>query len=525
MQLIPEKRAILVTPKNPKRLSKLIPTSKIVSYKGRTVVAVPHRLDETRVLANLGVRVPSPITTRYDWPRNLSLVPEPFRAQVETAGFLTLNSRAFVLNGLGTGKTLAALWAYDYLRRIGRAGKLLVICPLSTMERAWADEIFFHLQHLKHTILYGTRKKRLKLLADESADVYVINHDGAKIIAEHIRERSDITHVVIDEVSQVARNKQTDMWAALNEIVNIHKPKRTVWAMSATPIPNEPTDAFAQVKLVCPERVPKFFGAFRRQVMTQVNQFLWVPKADALDTVDEVMQPAIRFSRDQCVDLPPTIYITRACPLTKDAEKVYKEMRKHLIAEVEAGEIQAVNEAVKVMKLVQIACGVVYGQDRTQFTVNAVPRMQLTADLIQDADGKAIVFVPFVSSVEAVAEFIRDKGYKVGMVHGGVKKPDRDDIFSEFQHGDRCDVIVAQPASMSHGLTLTAASTIIWYAPITSADIYEQANGRITRPGQKNTTVIVNIEGTSEERRMYFRLKNKLAMQDILLERKTDHGA
>lgn len=522
MLLIPEKKAVLVRPKNPKRLLKLIPTAECVNYKGKRVVAVPHRLDETRVLNNLGMRVPSPMLRTYEWPRAAS-IKNPFEAQRETAGFLSLHSRAFVLNDLGTGKTLAALWAYDYLRAKGLAEKLLVICPLSTLERAWADELFFHFRHLTYRVLYGTAAKRKKELAAD-ADVYIVNHHGAQIVQKELSTRQDITHVVVDELAQSARNKRTGMWKAFNHIIN-GPIKRAAWGMTATPIPNEPTDAYAQVKLIRPERATMYFTAFRNLVMNQVNQFMWVPRPDAVDRVDEIMQPSIRFHRSQCVDLPPTIYMDREALLTKEQTKAYNDMHKELVAQLESGEILAVNEAVKVSKLVQIACGVVYNSEGEEAVLGADNRVKLTLELIEQSDSKTIVFVPFRSALNMVAGELMQAGHKVGIIHGGVSKNARDEIFQGFQHGGNPGVIVAQPAAMSHGLTLTSASTIIWYAPVTSAETYEQANGRITRPGQKHTTVIAHIEGTPVERRIYHKLRTKQAMQNLLLERKVFHEA
>lgn len=517
MRVIPEKQAVLVAPKNPRRLLKVIPTAKCVRWKGRKLVAVPHRLDETRVLNNLGLRVPSPISEYYDWPRSYKIA-EPFKAQTETAAFLTLNPRAFVLNGLGTGKSLASLWAYDYLRSKGQANKLLVVCPLSTMERTWGDEIFFNFKHLTFEIVHGSAKKRREIL-ERPADVYIVNHHGAAIIQDDLKTRKDIDMVIVDEIAQAARNKRTDMWSALNFIVN-GPVKRGCWGLTGTPIPNEPTDAWAQIKLLCPNRVPKYFNRFRDQVMRQVSQFRWIPRPDAIDIVYEAMQPSIRYSREQCVDLPPTIHMTREVPLTKEQKKAYDQMQKTLAAELEAGEILAVNEAVKVSKLVQIACGVVYDTDGEEVTIPSQPRLDEVVDIITQSEGKTIVFVPFRSSLEMVVSHIKDKtGKQVGVIHGGVPKPERDTIFQYFQMDKHPEVIVAQPAAMSHGLTLTAASTIVWYAPVTSADIYEQANGRITRPGQKLTTCVINIEGTAMERRIYARLKDKMGMQGILLEK------
>ena len=127
------------------------------------------------------------------------------------------------------------------------------------------------------------------------------------------------------------------------------------------------------------------------------------------------------------------------------------------------------------------------------------------------------MFVPYVSSVKMVADELR-KDFTVETIYGRVKKSERDRIFGEFQRGKRLRVIVAQPGAMSHGLTLTAASTIIWYSCVTSNEIFEQANGRINRPGQKMNNFVIMLEGTKVEKRIYSRLKNKQKMQGALLD-------
>ena len=145
---------------------------------------------------------------------------------------------------------------------------------------------------------------------------------------------------------------------------------------------------------------------------------------------------------------------------------------------------QAVNEAVKTMKLVQIAVGGVYDADGNTITIPPKARVQALLEVIEEAASKVIVFVPFKSALRSLHEQV-SKHYTAEMIYGEVSKPDRDRILGDFQHGTDPQVLIAQPAAMSHGLTLTAASVIVWFAPITSAETYEQANARITRPGQK----------------------------------------
>jgi SNF2 family DNA or RNA helicase len=467
------------------------------------------------VLRNLGFEVPEPMPIHYDWPK-VSGRHAPFSAQLDTASFLSMNSRAFCLNGMGTGKTNAALWAYDYLRRTKTVKKVLVVCPLSTMERTWADSAFQTFPHLDCVVLHGTRERRNKLLAQD-VNIYVINIDGLSTIKDALAKRPDIDLIVVDELA-LARNSGTDRWKILNAICNKQAPRR-VWGMTGSPTPNAPTDAWAQCKLVTPDNptMPKYFSAFRDRVMRQITPFKWAARQDANEAVYQMMQPAIRFSLDDCVDLPEQTFITRDVALTPEQNKAYKDMLNKLSTEYAGGQILAVNEAVKANKLIQIACGVAYGTDGEHVVIPSKPRMDVLKEVIEESEGKVIVFVPLTGALESVASELR-KDFTVETVHGGTSKTERDRIFSEFQRGLDPRVLVANASTMSHGLTLTAATTIVWYAPVHSNEIYLQACARVRRPGQTRTTVIVHIAGTEIERRVYKRLQEKQSMQGILLD-------
>lgn len=513
MLVFARKKALVLRPRNPEQLLALIPTAKALTVGGKQFVAVPHKLDEVRVLRNLGMSPPSPIRYFYKWSGSYT----PFKAQMDTSEFLTLNRRAYVLNEMGTGKTLAALWAFDYLKTLGVVHKMLVVCPLSTMERTWADEVFRHFPHLDYCVLYGDRKRRLKLL-QQSSDVYIVNHDGLQIILDDLKDRPDIDLIISDEIAQAARNASTDRWKALNQLINKQQNgSRWCWGMTGTPTPNAPTDAWAQCRLVTPSTAPIYFNRFKDLVMKQVNNFLWVARPNATEVVHAAMQPSIRFSRAECVDLPPCVFQTRHVALTKEQTKAYQDMLTKLSFEAAAGQVLAVNEAVKASKLVQIACGVAYDVNGLEVALDSEPRLKVVLEIVEEAAGKVIVFVPFVSAVSHVARYLETHGVTVECVFGEVSKNERDRIFGAFQNTDDPRVLVAQPAAMSHGLTLTKANTIIWYAPIFSNDIYDQACARITRPGQTRAQLIVNIEGSPMERKTYERLKNKQKMQGILL--------
>jgi len=468
------------------------------------------------VLRNMGIKAPGPITAHYEW----SGMYKPFTHQLETSEFATLNPRCFILNDMGTGKTLSVLWSYDYLRKLGAIDWCLVVAPLSTLERVWADEVFRHFPDMSYGVVYGTADRRMKVAKDKY-DIYIINHDGIKN-----KRLIDIFHnkpgnglVIIDEVATM-RTAGTDRWKSLNALVNGNtklgiKPIEWVWGMTGTPIPNEPTDAFAQCKLINPATAPKFFGVFRDSVMRQITQYKWVARPDALDTVHHHMQPAIRFNRVDCIDLPPTTYTTRTVELTSEQKKLYKQMLNDFKADYAGGQLTAANEAVKLGRLVQICCGCSYGTDGAVH-IPAGPRVDAVLEVVEQASAKVIVFVPFTGALHDLADAV-GKHYSVSVVNGQVPKKQRDDIFHDFMQPAGAKVLIAQPGTMAHGLTLTCADTIIWYAPHTSAEITQQANARIARPGQKLNTLIVRIQGSDIERRMYERLEKRENMQGALL--------
>ncbi len=515
--IVKDKKAAIFNLRDPDRIMTVIPTARKVMHKGRVLVAVPHKPDETRVLRQLGFELPDPMTVHYVWPQASGRY-DPYATQVATASFATMHSRCFILNSMGTGKTVSALWAYDYLRKSQQVKKLLIVCPLSTMERTWADEIFKTFPHLEARVLYGSAERRKKLLADLSADVYVINTDGIRIIEPLLAKRKDIDCVVIDEVAMF-RNQATTRFKIMNEIINKQGVFRRVWALTGMPTPNSPTDAYAQCRLVTPTNpaVPKYFGQARDILMDSKGPFKFVPKASANDTVMQWMQPSIRFSLDEVTELPEQVIIHRQSVMSAPQQRAYTAMLGKLKAEVAGGQILAVNEAVKASKLVQIACGVAYATDGGRIMLPAPARMELLREIIAEADGKVIVFVPLTGALEHVASQLSDE-WEVAVVHGATPKAERDVIFGAFQTTPAPHVLVANPGTMSHGLTLTAATTIIWFAPIYSLDIYGQANARIKRIGQDQKTRIVNIAGSPIEEKMYSRLENKESMQNLLLD-------
>lgn len=490
-------------------LANIFHDAKRVTVEGNEMLVVPHGVDETKLLRNVGYDIPAPILSHYDFEGGT-----PFDVQRKTCAMLTMNNRAYVLNGMGTGKTKSALWAWRYLNRIGQAQKLLVVAPLSTLNFTWGREVFQTLPGVRVQVLHGTKKKRLDRLADPEAEVYVVNHDGLTVIADEIIARSDIDTIVLDELA-VYRNG-TSLRTKVTKKVTANK--KWVWGMTGSPTPNAPTDAWAQCSIVTPNTVPKYFNRFRDEVMQRLTQYKWAPKENAVERVFEVMSPAVRFTLDDVTELPDLVERTLDVEMGDKQTKVYEQMEKHAFAAVASQEITAMNAGVVLNKLLQISLGYVYSTEKGIIALDNDERLNAIADIVGSTDRKVIVFAPFVHALEGIAKRLTSEGYDTRQVSGDTPKLDRDQIFNAFQNTSAIKVIAAHPQCMSHGLTLTAADTIVWAAPITSLEIFLQANARIRRVGQKHKQQIIMLQGSKVEKRAYARLRAKEQVQNLLLE-------
>lgn len=512
------KKAIVLNPADPVSLCNLLPMARPFEYQGNTLYAVPHDIDVVRLLRNVGVDVPSPSSNQYTWPGRF----EPFPPQRDTVDFLTTHPRAFVLSGMGTGKTLSTLWSFDYLRSVGKCHRMLVAAPLSALERAWGDSIFTDFPHLKFAVLHGTAAKRRKLLAVPH-DIYIINHDGVGVVLEELVNREDIDLVVIDELA-VYRNSQSQKFKMMKKVCT---PERWVWGLTGSPIPNLPTDAWAQVALVNPTNAPRTFAQFRGMTMYKVGPWNWVSKPDALDKVYQIMQPAVRYTLDDLgIDLAEPVFQSRSLELSKQQQDAYDTIRAGIRLEMEGSTVLAINEADRLMKLVQVACGVLYSPDGETLLLDNEDRVKEIFDIVEQADGKVIVFVPFTGALHALRDALAER-YPTELVYGGTSKTDRDQAFWRFQHApkEESTVLVANARTMAHALTLTEAEVVVWFAPTTSHETFDQANHRIIRPSQKRTPLIVMLESTPTERKIYARLKQRQTVQGLLLETVRDASA
>ena len=440
------------------------------------------------------------ILTDYNWPGKH----KPFAHQKQTSEFLTLNRRAFCFNEQGTGKTASVIWAADYLLNLGVIRRVLVICPLSIMKSAWQQDLFKFAIHRTCDIDYGSPVQRRKILAN-NAEFVIINFDGVDIVKEEVL-KGGFDLIVVDEASAY-KNAQTTRWKTLRDIAAQVK---GMWMLTGTPAAQSPVDAFGLAKLINPDNTPKFYGQFRDQVMFKVGTYRWIPKPQAQSVVHKVLQPAIRFEKDQCLDLPDVTFVERDAPLTPQQIKYYKILKQQMLMHADGEQVTSVNAATNINKLLQISGGAVYTDTREVIQFDVSNRLRVIEEVINEASHKVLVFVPFTHTIELLRNYLTAANISCAVINGQVPVNKRHDIINDFQSTENIRVLIIQPQAASHGLTLTAANVIIWYAPVTSVETYLQANARINRPGQKNPMTIVHIKGSEVEARLYRMLQNNI---------------
>lgn len=483
-----------------------LPGAQTIVSGDKRLYIIPYTVDNFIRAHRLGVPLDAPIRHRYPWAGRFT----PMAHQHTTSAFCTLFNKAFVLNGLGLGKTLSVLWAADFLAREGLLRKTLILSTLSTLTPVWGVEIFQHFPHRRYHILHGAGKK----LVTEPVDFLVMNHDGLRDtdLVSKLMNDETLDLVIVDECA-LLRNARTRRYKMLVKLIE-RTPR--VWMLTATPTPNGPTDAWAQARLVNPLAVPRYFKDFQTLVMRKEGMYRWSPKPEAPAIVHRALQPAIRFTPEDCLDLPPITYMERPAPMSEPQIAAYESLRKTLVTEIDGNLITAANEAVKANKLLQVACGVLYDGDAS-YTIQANGKVAVLLELVEESDGPVIVFAPFKLVVDQLLASLRKHKFAAEKIDGATPRGARDRIFRQFQAGE-LDVIVAHPQTVSHGLTLTRSATMIWFAPVWSNDIYEQAVGRIYRKGQQKHVNIFHLHSCPVELEMYQRLRGKQALQGLLLK-------
>lgn len=523
-----QNQALLIRTKMAKLVAMSVPRSAIAEYDENgnpSAVLVRWELEQMQKCADIGVTVLSPMIRDYEFTGRY----KPYIHQLKICSFLTTNKRALCFADMGTGKSLAVVHCIKYLLSIGEIKRALIIAPLSTLTRTWVDEFFNVDPSITVTKLHGPKAKRVELAAN-GAQVHVINYEGISVIHNEIKA-NNYDCVVIDEVTSYS-NHESKRW---KEAYNLFKDTKYVWGLTGTPILRGVIAAYGQAALVVPHNVKfRSFWEFRNSVQRKINDFLWVDRPEAHDIAFSMLRPAISIKKKDCIDLPSMVHVYREVELDKGQKAFYVKLKEESLVKDEMMQVTAVNAAVLAGKLIQVATGCIYDDDGRALEFDVSGRINETIDFIQKArneastadKGKTIVFAPFKHTAALIRKKLseakivvdgKERKIKAEIIDGDVSAKRRDDIFGRFKEDNSLDVIVAIPQTMSHGLTLTNASCIVWFGPCTSAETYAQACNRIDRPGQTESMTIVHLYSTPAEWKLYSNLRENKKSENYLL--------
>jgi len=518
MEVINNKALMLAVPEHlTPQITEHIEQSEVISTRdGLSELLVYWGIDEMLALNKLvkpKENLPSPMARDYSWPGMFT----PFDHQRVTAEFLSINHRAFCFNEAGTGKTSSVLWAADYLMNLGKVKKVLIICPLSIMYSAWQGDVFNTCMHRTSQVCHGSADKRKKIIQGDW-DFTIINYDGVGIVKDEIMS-AGYDLIVVDECNAY-KSHTTARWKVLFKILGGKEKNEDMklWMMTGTPASQSPVDAFGLAKLVCPNNVPRLSAAWKEKTMYQISRFKWLPKPNSKDDVFKALQPAIRFAKDQCLDLPEVMYQTRVIPMTTQAEKYYKQLKSQMLITTAKESVTAVNAAAGMNKLLQISGGAVYTDNKETIQFDIKPRLNALMEVLNETQQKVLIFVPYRHTIEFISEYLEKSGVSNEVINGAVSASKRASIISQFQLSEDPRVLVIQPQAASHGVTLTAADTVVFWGPVMSVEVYLQCIARIDRVGQKNKMTVVHLQGSDVEKRMYGMLQGKVDAHTKLVD-------
>lgn len=417
---------------------------------------------------------------------------------------------------MGMGKTVSTLTAIDNLIFLGEVHKVLVIAPLRVAEDTWSTEVdkWDHLKHIRITKILGSKKQREEALMKDS-DIYVTNRENVDWLVAECFDSWIWDMVVIDELSSFKSSK-AKRFRALKKVRPYFK---RIVGLTGTPAPNSLIDLWPQIYLLDGGlRLGKTISGFKDRYFNPGRRngyvvYDWELKEGAEKAIqNKISDICISMKAEDYLDLPERIDNKVEIVLSKKSIETYKKLEKDLVIEIGEEDITAANAAVLTNKLLQIANGAIYSESKEVVKIHD-EKIEKLEEIIGISNGKPVlVFYNFKHDYDRISEMLSKNKIKYQSLNNS------DDI-NRWNKGE-IQVALLHPASAGHGLNLQyGGNIIVWFGLTWSLELYQQANARLHRQGQKKTVIIHHLiaKGTVDEDVMKA-LSSKEINQDMLLE-------
>jgi len=436
----------------------------------------------------------------------------PHDYQKVAIDFALQNQSSGLFLDMGLGKTVITLTVIEelknnYLEEL----KVLVIAPKRVAEDTWTTEYekWDHLKNLKVVKVIGNSKQR-KAALEKEADIYIITRDNIAWLVDFLGKDWDFNTVIIDELSSF-KNHQSKRFKALRKVRPFIN---RIIGLTGTPAPNGYEDLWSQIYLLDRgERLGKTISEYRRKYFNTLYRHGYNEyelKEGAKEQIDGILKDlCISMKAKDYLKLKEPLYINRIAKLDEKEYKLYKDMERDAVLELEDENITALSAAAVSNKLLQLANGAIYTNEKEIIHIHD-KKLEVLEELIEEAKGEPVlVFYNFKHDKERILERFKD-----------TRVLDTDQDIKDWNN-KKIKVLLAHPASAGHGLNLQeGGSIIIWFGLTWSLELYQQANARLNRQGQKETVRIYHIiaEKTIDERVLEV-LKGKNTRQEELLRK------
>lgn len=437
---------------------------------------------------------------------------KPHEYQQYATNFVLKHPVAAVFLDCGMGKSVIALTAiYDLMFNSFDVSKVLVIAPLRVARDTWPSEInkWNHLKGLTCSVVVGSETERKEALR-RKADIYIINRENVEWLVSKSGFPFGFDMVVIDELSSF----KSAAAKRFKSLLKVRSKVKRIVGLTGTPSSNGLMDLWAEFRLLDRgERLGRYITHYRNAffVPDKRNQqmiFSYKPRPGAEDAIYRLISDiTISMKSSDFLNLPPCMMNEVEVKLSDQERSTYDAFRKDLVVSLKDTEIDAANVAALSGKLLQMANGAIYNEDKVVISIHD-RKLDALEDLIEGANGKPVLVAYWYKhDLERIK-----KRFKVREI-----KTSKD--INEWNDG--CiPVAVIHPASAGHGLNLQAGgSTLIWFGLTWSLELYQQTNARLWRQGQRDTVVIHHIitKDTIDEDVMRV-LRMKAKTQDDLIQ-------
>lgn len=441
---------------------------------------------------------------------------KPYPYQDYAINHILDNNASGLFLDMGMGKTVSTLTSLDNLLWLGDVSKVLVIAPLRVAEDTWSTEVdkWDHLSHLKVSKILGKEKDRLMAI-NRQADIYVINRENVEWLVELLYNKWPFDMVVIDELSSF-KSAKSKRFRALKKVRPYFK---RIVGLTGTPAPNSLIDLWPQVYLLDGgQRLGKTITGYKQQYFSPDKMnghivYSYKLREGSEEAIhNKISDLCISMMAKDYLDIPERIDNIININLPVKAKDMYKALEKDLVIALEENDIVASNAAVLANKLLQITNGAIYSEDKSVIEIHD-EKIKALLDIIESANGKPVlVFYNFKHDCTRIQEQLIKSKLKSVVLDGS------DDI-KKWNDG-KIPILLTHPASAGHGLNLQyGGNIIVWFGLTWSLELYQQANARLHRQGQKETVIIHHLiaKGTVDED-VVKALANKEVNQDVLLE-------